>query len=88
MQNMNQQAMQPQPNPEYVQYVLQRTGTTIERCAEDVARAGFGDYNEIVQRLRQGDVTVLTNYANWVKSNNPQAWQQATSACHNIFGQR
>lgn len=86
---MNPQAMQaPQPNPEYVQYVLQRTGTSIERCAEDVARAGFGDYNVIVQRLRQGDVAVLTDYANWMKANNPQAWQQATNACHTIFSQR
>lgn len=85
---MQQQQAQAQNNVDYVNYVMQRTGSTIEQCAATVAQAGLGDYNTIVMRLRQGDVTVLMDYANWIKQNNPQAWSQATQACNGMFGQR
>lgn len=89
MQNMQHpQGGRPQYNPQYVQYVMQQTGSTIERCAADVANAGLGDYQTIVTRLRLGDVTVLMDYANWVQANNPQAWEQANQACRGIFGHR
>jgi hypothetical protein len=89
MYNMQQnQQTRPQNNPQYVQYVMQQTGSSIEQCAADVANAGLGDYHTIVARLREGDVTVLMDYANWVRQNNTQAWNQATQACQGLFGRR